>query len=209
MNLTMSAISTQVPASQNVSSKGRISKFFGINKKTAKDVFVRAASTTTDKVNAVAANQVQNPQNNETMRKVFIDLRFMHRKASLRNNSFENLIKDINEGLKEFPQDSTKDFINEVMSCISDAIEKNPKELCSIHAFDNGAMIGNAGAFLLKTCQNLIRLKTSAADAANKDFVAQVQKDVQTSKNLIQLINKGEWESVRKVNLDSNIMKYL
>lgn len=209
MNLTVSPVSTQIPASQNINSKGRFSKFFGINKKLKKDVFVAATSTAAAATGAVTASKVQNSQNDQAMKEVFVNLRFMHSKASLRDNSFENLIKNINEDLKNFPQDSTKDFINEVMSCISNALEKNPKELCSIHDFGNGRMMGNAGTFLLKTCQNLIRLKTSADDAANKDFVEQVQKDAQTSKNLVQLINNGAWESVRKINLDSNIMEYL
>ena len=210
MNLMVSSVSTQIPASQNISSKGRFSKFFGINKKPAKDVFVAAATTAAAATaGAAAANQVQNSKNDEAMREVFVNLRFMHSKASLRDNSFEKLINNINENLNKFPQDSTKDFISDVMGCISNALEKNPKELCSIHEFGNGRMMGNAGAFLLKTGQNLIRLKTNAEDAANKNFVEQVQKDVQTSKNLMQLINNGDWESVRKINLDSNIMKYL
>ena len=200
MNLMVSSVSTQIPASQNISSKGRFSKFFGINKKPAKDVFVAGAAT---------VNQVQNSKNDKAMREVFVNLRFMHSKASLRDNSFEKLINNINEDLNKFPQDLTKDFISDVMGCISNALEKNPKELCSIHEFGNGRMMGNAGAFLLKTGQNLIRLKTNAEDAANKNFVEQVQKDVQTSKNLMQLINNGDWQSVRKINLDSNIMEYL
>lgn len=207
MNLTVSPINVQTQSSKNISSKGMFNKIFKVNKTPAKDVFVAsatAAATVAGVVGLATASQTQNSEQNEkTMSRVFKNIRSMYDSASLLNNEFGNLVKNINEDLTTLPDNSTKDFINEVMTCISTSLDKDPKKLCSSHRFGDGDVMGKEGCFLLKTCQNLISLQLNPEDAEDKEFVAQVQKDVVTSKNLMQLINNDDWDTARKVDLES------
>ena len=91
-------------------------------------------------------------------------------------------------------------FIEEVMICISNALKNNPNKLCSLYS-NSGQVLGKEGRFLLITCKNLLELSSSEEYAKDKDFVEQVQKNVQLSKNLIQLINNGDWEKTKELDL--------
>lgn len=201
MNLTVTTVNTPTVNSQNISSRGFFGKLFRASKQPTKDVFISTiAATAVGATSAAVTNQVQNAENDtQALKSLFFDLRDMHRKASLLGNKFEILTKNINENLKELPQDSTREFISEVMNCITVALEKNPKELCSCHRFGDGAVMGNAGRFLLETSQGLVLLKQSSEFADDKEFAEQVQKDVLISKNIMELINNGDYEAADKM----------
>lgn len=114
-------------------------------------------------------------------------------------------IEATNKALERLPQDSTKDFINEVLSCINNALDNNFEKICPVHTWAGGEEFDLPGSLLLHTCMNLIRLSHSPAEFAKiKGFAEQVQKDVLTSKNLMHLFNNEDWEAVGKVNLASS-----
>lgn len=120
-------------------------------------------------------------------------------------HDFGDTAQLLNNEIKKLPQSSIKEFIKETLDCITNAFKNNPEKLCSMHQFGEGDVIGEEGTFLLETCRNLIRL-THGQCSSEKDFVEQIQKDVETSKNLMQLINNNDWEGARKINLDSSAL---
>lgn len=201
MNLAISSINTQTTSSQNISSKGILGKIFRTNKNLTKDVFVPSAAATAS-ASAAVANNTQNSKETEAMDKVYGNMEYMYMFA--RPSQYKDIIKDINTNLEKLPENSTKAFINEVMNCITVTLENNFDEICSLNSSQQGMVMGMQGRFLLKTCHKLIRLETDADMSNNKDFIEQVQKDVLTSKNLIELINKGDWKSAKKIEFNYN-----
>jgi len=203
MNLTVTPVNYQTKAPQNISHKGFFNKLFKPKaNKVTKDVFVTSA-TAISAIGAVATTQAQKKEKNEEIEnRIYLNIEKIQKFVSLLSNSAENSIQSINEDLKKLPQNSTTDFINEVMICILNARENNPNKLCSLYS-NSGQMLGREGKFLLMTCKNLLELSSSEECAKDKDFVEQVQKNVQLSKNLIQLINNGDWEKTKELDLGS------
>ncbi len=201
MNLTVTPVNYQTKAPQNISHKGFFNKLFKPKaKKVTKDVFVTSA-TAISAMGAVATTQAQKKEKNEEIEnRIYLNIEKIQKFLTPQCNSTENRIKSINEDLKKLPQDSTTAFIEEVMICISNALKNNPNKLCSLYS-NSGQVLGKEGRFLLITCKNLLELSSSEEYAKDKDFVEQVQKNVQLSKNLIQLINNGDWEKTKELDL--------
>lgn len=208
MNLTVSPINTKTGYSQNVSSKGFFNKLFKASKNPAKDVFIASTAATAVSTGAITTARTQNSKETDmAMDQIYRDLEEMYKFAG--KSCFESLIKNVNNNLEKLPDDSTKVFINEAMSSITNAIENNPSKLFSRYSSFGKVMIGLSGEFILETCANLLAINAGAEWANNQDFAEQVQKDILTSKNIMQLMNNGDWEAISKLDLNPSASKYL
>lgn len=191
MNLTISPVSFQ-------SSRLVITKMPKIKTAPAKDVFVGTMGA----IAAVSIPEAPSGQDKKALSSIYTNLNYMINNSSRRDVKDGYVTGLITDKLDCLPEGFNQKFIKDVLTCITNEAETQTNNLFTC----SGCYIGTEGTFLLNTCKNLVLLAASPKRADDKEFIKNLNADVLTSKKLMQEINNGNWDAVKKIELrDNNI----